>query len=122
MQVRRASILSRIKKYGLPGTAPTIADLVTLWNAQGGKCAITGRPLACSESGAANEVSVDQIDARRGYGPDNIQLVEWAVNRAKGDLSMDEFLSMCRAVLEGATTIPRGSRAKRPEAPSPGNG
>ena len=53
----------------------------------------------------SNVGSVDCIEPTLGYVKGNVQWVSWKVNRAKGDLSNEEFLNMCKAVIEGATTI-----------------
>lgn len=96
MQCRRASVMQRIGR-GVPGQAPEIATLVALWHAQSGLCALSGLAMSLEEN-THHVVSLDQKLPGLGYAPDNLQLVSWAVNRAKGDLSTDEFIEMCRAV------------------------
>ena len=44
-------------------------------------------------------VSLDKIDPSKDYSPDNVQLLCWCVNRAKGAMSTDEFLSMARHIV-----------------------
>lgn len=50
--------------------------------------------------------SIDCIEPKKGYVKGNIQWLSWRVNRAKGEQSQSDFILMCKAVLEGATTIP----------------
>ena len=44
-------------------------------------------------------LSLDQIDASKGYIEGNVQWLTWFVNRAKGEMSQEIFLSMCETVL-----------------------
>ena len=41
----------------------------------------------------------DRIDSTKGYTKDNIQLVTMAANQMKNDLQMDEFISLCKSVI-----------------------
>lgn len=43
-------------------------------------------------------ISVDQINPKAGYTKDNVQLVCWAVNRMKGEMSMDELLYFVNSI------------------------
>lgn len=83
----------RAKKSGL------VFDISTDWGydkfvEQAGKCALTGRALSLVK-GDPNVLSLDKINPALGYTKENTQWVTWASNRAKGDLTMYEFLSMC---------------------------
>lgn len=60
-------------------------------------CAISGLPMS-ADTGSPWIVSIDRINSRLGYIPGNIQLVCWAVNRAKGDLDNTEFAVLCAAL------------------------
>jgi 5-methylcytosine-specific restriction endonuclease McrA len=71
-------------------------DLRSLLESQGYRCAYTGAELFVGKN-----ASIDHIEPRARGGADeisNLQWVSWEANRAKTDLSHDEFLSMCRAV------------------------
>lgn len=70
-----------------------------VFEAQGGRCALSGIPLAL-EKGSPWTLSLDQIRPGEGYVVGNIQWLAWAVNRAKGDLSDEDFILMCRSVLK----------------------
>lgn len=99
------------------GCTLTAEQAYALYRQQGGRCAISGIPFVL-EKGSPWVPSLDQVVAGAGYHAPNVQWVAWAVNRAKGDLSNTDFLAMCRAIVEGATTIPSGSTPKRVEARS----
>lgn len=88
------------------------ADLVyQLYKSQEGKCVYTGEAFTLIKGHPGN-LSIDKIKPDLGYVAGNLQLVCWAINRAKGDLSEETFLSMCKVVHERATTIPSGSTPK----------
>lgn len=79
----------------------TIDFLMYLWEKQDGKCALTGIPMTYKfyEGRVNTNLSVDRIDSTKGYSKENVQLVCMAANQMKNDLSMEEFLEMCEAVL-----------------------
>lgn len=68
-----------------------------MWIKQGGKCALSGEPM--NLYGGEDVVSVDQIIPGKGYTRDNVQLLRWCVNRAKGAMSIEDFLNMCASVV-----------------------
>lgn len=82
-----------------------------LWLKQNNRCIYTNEEFVIEKYHNAN-LSIDKIVPDLGYVEGNIQLVCWAVNRAKGDLSHDVFLKMCGIIHERATTIPTGSTLK----------
>lgn len=85
--------------------------LYELFLEQEGRCIYTGEEFNIERKHPAN-VSIDKIVPDLGYVKGNLQLVCWAVNRAKGDLEHDTFIDMCKAVVERVTTIPTGSTLK----------
>lgn len=76
--------------------AITVEWLRSLWDQQGGLCALSGRPL---------EIQTAELDHRiprsRGGGDDltNLRLVAPEANRAKGALTDDELVALCRDIL-----------------------
>jgi hypothetical protein len=64
---------------------------------QGMCCALSGIPMTL-DKGTHHVLSLDQITAGGGYVRGNVQWLSWAVNRAKGDLSLQEFVGMCKAI------------------------
>jgi len=76
----------------------TIEDIATLYELQNGKCALTGWSIEWSIQKWDHTASIDRIDNSIGYTLDNIQLVHKTVNMARGTLSVDEFVEMCKAI------------------------
>lgn len=68
--------------------------------AQNFRCNITGRDLTVSKGSTDPwlQPSVDRINSDGDYEPSNIQIVSWAANRAKGDLSPDKVESYFQAL------------------------
>lgn len=75
----------------------------SLWLKQENKCVYTGETFKVEKNHPAN-ISIDKIVPDLGYTKGNIQLVCWAVNRAKGDLPHKTFLEMCKVIHQRATT------------------
>ena len=80
--------------------------LETLWNKQKGLCALTGQPMVLSvldKRGWRNQkdrVSVDRIDADRGYTRQNVQLVRAIVNICKNAYKQGDFIKICVEVTQ----------------------
>jgi len=64
-----------------------------LWDLQEGLCAISGLPLQMPGSTLDRWMacSLDRIDSQGQYGPGNLQIVCWFVNRWKSDTEDQEF-------------------------------
>ena len=89
---------TRTKQYSLPEVNIDREYLYQLYQEQGGRCALSGVVLKV-EKRAVTCLSLDQKEPGLGYVKGNIQWVAWAVNRAKGDMSQDMFIDMCKQVL-----------------------
>lgn len=80
----------------------TIEDAWALFQAQDGKCALTGFDLCLRtpKGNGSNAVSasLDRIDNSKGYVPGNIQWVHKDINWMKGRFNPGRFLTLCRAV------------------------
>jgi hypothetical protein len=65
-------------------------------------CEVTGLPLNLFGTGTVGErpwgPSLDRIDQKAGYTKDNVLLVCWMLNRAKGSGSMDDVLLLAEAL------------------------
>lgn len=75
-------------------------------------CALTGLPLTCVlEKGTKTwtNASVDRIEAGGPYTKENIQIVCRGVNCWRADQTVDDFVKMCRKVVEYAN---RGREGK----------
>lgn len=80
--------LKRNKKYEC-----TLDYLRDLYEKQGRKCAISGRPLTIEN------ISLDRIDSSKNYTNDNVQWVVIQINRAKNVLAQSDFIQLCEDVV-----------------------
>lgn len=71
--------------------------LYDLYKQQEGNCYYSGTKMR-TEKKHPETLSIDKIVPKLGYVKGNVQWVCWAVNRAKGDMTERDFLSMCRAI------------------------
>lgn len=99
--IRQRLVDARSRSRKLKQKDPTVTDrfLYELFKQQDRKCALTGAPLN-TEKEHPLCLSLDQKDPGKGYKEGNVQWLAWCVNRAKGDLCVEEFFDMCEAVLE----------------------
>ena len=104
---RVADAKARAAKSNLPYNLDN-EYMLSLWD---GVCALTGMPIN-TEKGSMYIGSIDKIQPELGYTKGNVQWVSWQVNRAKGEYTLGDLITMCRAVVERAETIPKGSRVK----------
>lgn len=81
----------------------TMSHMIYLYTKQEGKCAITGREMTLGRVGTRlpdrDALSIDRIDASKGYLIGNVRLVTFQANAAKNRFSDSEFLAMCRDVI-----------------------
>jgi hypothetical protein len=126
------SARQRSKKYGLA------FDLTEAWLIDKllQRCPITGRsfdftPKVDKTWANPNAPSLDRIDCSKGYTMDNVRVIVAHANYALNQFGIDALIQLCNDILnkarttpsqalpngiEGVTTIPSGSTAKRPEA------
>lgn len=71
-----------------------------LLQSQDNKCIVSG--VTFDMKSKWNKPSLDRIDNTRGYTLDNIQLVTWIVNHTRGELTVEEYIQLCKQV-SGAT-------------------
>jgi hypothetical protein len=98
IRMRLSQAKQRCKKYTKPEPVLSETFLYELFLKQERKCALTGATLVI-ERGHSLCLSLDQIDPKLGYVEGNVQWLAWCVNRAKGDLHLDDFIDLCEAVL-----------------------
>lgn len=79
-----------------------VKDLLEILESQDHKCFYTGVPLVLDSASIYESVSLDRLDNSKGYVPENVVLTTWRVNRAKSNMTSDEFIAMCRAVVNHA--------------------
>jgi hypothetical protein len=84
------------------GDVLSVDALELLWYTQSGKCALTGwdMTMELGRGTVPTNCSLDRIDSRCGYEVGNVQLVCRAANVAKSDLSLSDFVTLCRSVME----------------------
>lgn len=75
----------------------TAKALLVLIEQQQYKCALTGRPLEPDASACDHKVPVS---AGGSHHIENIQILYRDVNRAKGTMSVDDFIAMCCEVAD----------------------
>lgn len=88
----RKSAQKRCQEFQL-----TVEDIVNCWKIQGEICAYSGR-LMSLEAGRLDTVSIERIDSKVGYTPENTILVCQAINRMKSDFTIEQFYEMCADV------------------------
>lgn len=95
------SAKARAEKRGLEFT------LTREWVQQkvdAGFCEVSGIPFSISDGHAYRRPhdfspSIDKIDPKKGYTPENCQMVVWIYNRAKGDTSHENLMSLAKALV-----------------------
>lgn len=83
------------KKKGLhlhKDEALTTDWLLQQWMIQDGKCWFTGKPMTFDNGRVLTNVSMDRIDNSEGHGIYNIVLVQRAINHARNDASVYDFM------------------------------
>jgi len=88
---------TRATKDGIPFNI-TRLEILDLFNAQNGKCALTGVEMI-PKSGWTSP-SLDKMDPKLGYVSGNIQWVTKKANLMKSNLTMDELLEFCHSVIK----------------------
>jgi hypothetical protein len=68
-----------------------------------GVCSKTGIPYPQGNIDSPWKPSIDRINSTKGYTKNNCQLVCWAYNRAKSNMTEDAFIRMCKAVVNRET-------------------
>ena len=77
------------------------AFIFHLLKIQGERCPVTQNKFVF-ESKHPNNFSLDRVDNSKGYIKDNVWLITTWANRAKSDLSLDDFKKNCNLVVEAA--------------------
>lgn len=78
-----------------------------IFERQGGYCAVSGLKLTWAQGSVLpTSLSLDRIDSNESYTNDNVRLVCHAVNAFKGRMNDDEMISMARAIVAKADTVP----------------
>ena len=99
IRTRLREAQTRIKKFGKQETDLTEDYLYQLFKTQNGRCSLLGHEMS-TERKHPLCLSLDQIDPGQGYVRGNVQWVTWVANRAKGDMTQDDFYLMCELAVE----------------------
>ena len=97
-QYRFTTARSRAYKRGLDFDI-TPEYLKTLYELQESKCYYSGIPFTDSKDGLYS-ISIDRIDSSKGYVKGNVVLAASIINSMKNDLSLKEFLTVVRTLLD----------------------
>lgn len=101
----RDRLLSGCKTRALKNNIPfdlTKEQLIELFEKQNGKCALSNLEMQTVIKAGKNpfNVSIDRIKPGRAYSLSNIRLVCNSINTMRSNLSDEEFLSFCKAVVD----------------------
>ena len=87
--------------------------LLDLWEAQDGRCALTGIPMTTVRGNGwqvpAN-ASMDRVDNSKGYVVGNVRLICWQANMMRGQLTDDELIIFCKLIFEKSNNDRNGKR------------
>lgn len=97
-------VFTRIKHHAIKTCKEfdiTLEYIAKLFDKQNGKCMLSGLELAFGISDKVIQTaSLDRIDSSKGYIRGNVQWVHKNVNWMKQDFSDDEFIEMCKRIVE----------------------
>lgn len=99
IRTRLREAQTRIKKFSKMTSNLTEEYLYELFKNQQGKCALLGYNMKIERKHPLS-LSLDQIEPSKGYVIGNVQWVCWISNRAKGDMTQDDFYRMCELAVE----------------------
>lgn len=86
----------------------TVDQLMGLWEACDGKCAMSGIQMVWSQGATLPEsLSIDRIDSAGDYSIGNVRLVCYQINVMKNRWSDDQMIKMARAVIAKADDRPK---------------
>ena len=97
-------VFTRIKHHAIKTCKEfniTLEYISEIFDKQDGKCALSGLDL---DFGISDKViqtaSLDRIDSSKGYITGNVQWVHKNVNWMKQDFSDEEFVAMCKKIVD----------------------
>lgn len=79
----------------------TLDEVMALYEAQGGRCAVTGIAMTHQSDSPQTNISMDQITPGGGYTKDNVRLVCAAVNFMKHRMTDEELVWWCKEIVRG---------------------
>lgn len=83
----------------------TIEEVWEIFLKQNRKCALSGISLYFPKNSkeyhsSMRTASLDRIDSSKGYLPGNVQRLHKDVNRLKNDFPQDQFLELCKQIVD----------------------
>lgn len=86
-----------------PTVNPVTPDgLVEMWEAQNGRCAVTGIEMVWAQGRITPyTVSIDKIDQTASYTKDNVRLICFCVNSFRGTMNDTQMLDVARLIVSG---------------------
>lgn len=76
-----------------------IEDMWNLFLLQNKKCSISNIDIFFGKTNTAERTaSLDRIDSKKGYTPDNVHWVHKDINKMKMDFTLDKFINLCKIV------------------------
>lgn len=80
--------------------AATVKNVVAIWEAQKGLCALSGVTMTWGKGAyCPTSLSIDRIDSKKGYTKDNIRLLCYAVNAMKGVWGDEHVVEIARGIV-----------------------
>lgn len=99
----------------------TTDDLIRLYEAQNGRCALTGLTFSTVRHLGAYRnpyyPSVDRIDPSLGYVEGNYRLVVLIANVARGEYGDEVFYALCEAAVRYRGGLPKRGRGAPKKSP-----
>ncbi len=97
---RKAQAAAKKKGLGFDLTPEFLRMLI-----EPGVCMVTGIPFVYEKGEGRNwrrpfAPSIDRIDPTKGYTKNNVQLVVWAYNAAKGTWTHEQVMTMAKALVK----------------------
>lgn len=106
--VRRfaGNALGQARRRGFDVTL-TISDVQQMWELQGGRCALSDMQMVpgTGRGWTALSPSLDRKIAGGAYSKENVRIVCYCVNAGRGNMSDEDFIAMCRAVVNQADKV-----------------
>lgn len=98
-QSLNVSLSGALKRHPTVNPA-TVDELMELWDARGGMCALSGLRMTWAQGKLLpTSITLDRIDQTQGYHVHNLRLVCHAVNTFRGSMTDAEMLAMARAIV-----------------------
>lgn len=91
---------SRIKSP----TTITLVQLTEQLEKQEYRCYYSGIPLRL-DSPKHLVPSIDRLDNCKGYEPGNVVFCLWCINKAKNDMTLNDFMEMCKSIVRNQEII-----------------